>query len=335
MNFTTALISMLAMFLANNLYSAQKMIYGEDNRVDYFLMPYQQKELADSVVSLWENSSVKLDSSSNSYKLETENFGKRMNLCPEEPFKEQPIGAFCSGALVADDIVMTAGHCITDENSCKDTKIVFGYMVKKANSQAITNIPQNEVYSCKAIIKRQQGVESTEGNEGGEGLGPDYALIKLDRKVTNHKPLAINRNQELKKGQPMYVIGYPVGLPIKLANDAKVRDPQPEGYFVADLDTFGGNSGSPVFNAKTNLIEGILVRGDTDFEKTPSGCTVSYKVSQDEGRGEDVTKISVLSKYIPINKSIENTDSELEMNVDSSQIDITPNLNANNVSFDR
>ena len=36
-------------------------------------------------------------------------------------------------------------------------------------------------------------------------------------------------------------------------------------YFTANLDTYRGNSGSPVFNAITHKVEGVLVRGEQDF----------------------------------------------------------------------
>ena len=84
-----------------------------------------------------------------------------------------------------------------------------------------------------------------------------------------------------------------------MAGSAKVRDASPTYFFRADLDTFGGNSGSAVFNAGTNLIEGILVRGDVDFITSPAGCMVASVVPQDGGAGESVTKISVVEKYLP------------------------------------
>ncbi|GAB4028705.1 MAG: hypothetical protein Fur0012_01850 [Elusimicrobiota bacterium] len=315
--------------------AADKMIYGDDNRTDFYSMTASKKVLADSVVSLWESASVKKDSASGMVKLQTVNFGDRLNLCPDEKFREQPIGAFCSGSLVGDDMIMTAGHCITDEAKCADTKIVFGYAVKAPNSQAVTSMSESEVYSCKQIIKRQLGPEPTAENPEGIGLGADYALIKLDRKVSGHKPLPINHSGVIVKGTPLFVIGHPVGLPVKLANDASVRDASPDGYFVADLDTFGGNSGSPVFNASTGLIEGILVRGDTDFERSPAGCTVSYRVDQNDGRGEDVTKISVLSELIPSGKSIADPDINSVQKETYSFIENSKGIDLSNFSFDK
>ncbi|MCM2266414.1 MAG: serine protease [Elusimicrobiales bacterium] len=275
-----------------------KSIYGEDNRKDYFQMSAGMKTLADSVVSFWKAGDVET-LNPGGVRLKTVNFGQRLNLCPDEKFREQPIGAFCSGSLVGEDLVMTAGHCIKNETDCQNTKMVFGFAVKEAGKDAVTSLPASEVYSCASIVKRFLGGEPGSANPAGQNLGPDFALLKLDRKVTGHRPLGINRGANLKKGDGIFVIGHPVGLPVKLAGFAKVRDFSKIGYFVADLDTFGGNSGSPVFNVKTQKIEGILVRGDEDFLDSPAGCTTMATYEQTAGRGEDVTKIGVLAADIP------------------------------------
>ena len=293
---------------------ADKSIYGKDDRVDFFSASADMQKLSDSVVSFWDAGKTVFDPVSKAYTLKTDKFGDKLNLCPGEKFRDQTIGAFCSGSLVGEDMVMTAGHCITDETKCAATKLIFGYAVKKKGGQAPAQIAQEEVYSCKKIVKRFQGIEQNSfmpfmmldfmsmalsSATTTSGLGPDYALIQLDRKVAGHKALAVNRTSTLKKGDAVFVIGHPVGLPLKVASGATVRDAAPDGYFVTDLDTFGGNSGSPVFNAKTRLVEGILVRGDEDFIKTPAGCNTMAVYPQNGGRGEDVTKISELQALIP------------------------------------
>jgi hypothetical protein len=272
---------------AGPLLPAPKSIYGTDNRQEYFEALPAMRQLSDSVASLWKGASIK--PAGGNYRLTTEVFGEKYNLCPGEKFREQPLGAFCSGSLVGDDLVMTAGHCITNRTDCVNAKIVFGFAVTSSGGKAPTAIPQRDVYSCKQIVTRHLEGQS----------GPDYALIRLDRKVEGRRPLAISRGRELKTGDKVFVIGFPVGIPLKVSGDAAVRDASQPGYFVTDLDTFGGNSGSPVFNASDNLIEGILVRGDEDFKETPEQCTTMATYPQNGGRGEDVTKVSVLESSIP------------------------------------
>jgi len=59
------------------------------------------------------------------------------------------------------------------------------------------------------------------------------------------------------------------------------------------LDTFKGNSGGPVINAKTGLVEGIVVRGEKDKEKdNENKCFRLKRCKDDECRGEDITRIS-------------------------------------------
>ncbi|MBC7171155.1 MAG: trypsin-like serine protease, partial [Polyangiaceae bacterium] len=51
-------------------------------------------------------------------------------LCPDERYATQPSSAFCSGALVAPDLVLTAGHCVRTQAACDDTALVFGFAME-------------------------------------------------------------------------------------------------------------------------------------------------------------------------------------------------------------
>jgi len=302
---SVSILAAAAVMLPAGASAGAKSIYGDDNRLDYFEAAPAMRQLSDSVVSLWPSRQVRLEAGE--YKLATMSFGEALNLCPGEKFREQPIGAFCSGTLVGEDIVMTAGHCITDEAKCADTKFVFGYNIDKEGGSARTSVTAKDLYGCKRIIARDLDKQASGLIGTGFAIlnallnraGPDYALVQLDRKVEGRKPLPVNRNKDLKAGNRIFVIGHPVGLPLKVAGDAGVRDAGSKAFFLTDLDTFGGNSGSAVFNAATNKIEGILVRGGTDFVNSPAGCKVQLKSAQNEGKGEAVTKISMLQKHIP------------------------------------
>jgi V8-like Glu-specific endopeptidase len=258
-----------------------KVIYGSDDRIDLYQTDDQRlKSLAESTVALFQAGDVTADGA-----LTTQNYGERNGLCKEEPFYEQPVGAFCSGSLVAPDVIMTAGHCVPSAEECANIKFVFGFAVKEKDKFP-TSVASGDVYGCKELIGREQIND-----------GADWALVRLDRKVSGRKPLKLNRSGKISVGAPVLVIGHPAGLPTKIAGGANVRDSSKPGFFVANLDTYGGNSGSAVFNAETGLVEGILVRGEQDYVYNGS-CRVSNKCPNDGCRGEDVTKIANVADQI-------------------------------------
>ena len=271
----------IALCAAGSAYSAEKVIYGADDRLDiYQVTDAKLLKLADSTVGLFQAGDVYV--SGDKAHLTTESYADSYGLCKEEPFYEQETGAFCSGSLVAPDVIMTAGHCIKSDASCKDTKFVFGFAVTQKGVTP-SQVPASEVYSCAQLIGREQ-----------VGSGADWALIRLDRAVTGHQPLKYDTVTPVKNGDELVVIGHPAGLPTKVAGGSTVRDASPNGYFVANLDTYGGNSGSAVFNAKSGVIVGILVRGENDYTYQ-GGCRVSNVCASDGCRGEDVTKLSAIT----------------------------------------
>ncbi|MES3036487.1 MAG: serine protease [Bdellovibrionota bacterium] len=263
-----------------------QVIYGEDGRRDlYQVTDVKLRTASQSIVSLFESANVIEQGARVS--LKTESFAAAYSLCPTERFREQNLGAFCSGSLVGPDLVLTAGHCIRDVKACANVRFVFGFNVPVPGKQ-VSSVTSNDVYRCKSIVSRQEN-----------SSGADYAVIKLDRPVVGRKPLALNRKTLPKTGDPVLVIGHPTGLPLKVTLGGKVRSVANPNYFVTNLDTYGGNSGSAVFSTTTGLIEGILVRGENDF--VPQGsCYVSYKCTETGCRGEDVTRVSKAAPFIPL-----------------------------------
>lgn len=260
------------------------VIYGDDNRAENYQASNSIKSLAASTVALVKSSKLSLNTQG-LYQLEADSFGSEYQLCSSEPFRNQSTGAFCSGSLVGEDVVMTAGHCITSPADCADVRFVFDYHM--VNSEQEKNqFKKDEVYSCKTIIKRDL-----------QNNGIDYALIRLDRKVVGRSPLSLRRQKTVTAAESLFVIGHPAGLPQKIAGGATVRTVS-EDYFVANLDTYGGNSGSAVFASTTGEVVGILVRGENDFVRQGS-CYVSQKCQDSACRGEDVTRVDKVASFIP------------------------------------
>ncbi len=272
---------------ANKNFNAE-VIYGEDNRIDWFQEEDPHwRQLALSTVALFDKDHLLESSNPSFYTLDTVPYGLSKLLCEDEPFYDQSRGSFCSGFLIGPDTVVTAGHCIRNSFNCENVRLVFDYHYADAAS-APTSIDKNNVYQCLEVVHTQANALT----------GSDFAILKLKRKVEDRFPLPIRSNGDIEDNSSLSVIGYPSGLPLKIAHQGQLRRLE-TSYFVASLDTYGGNSGSAVFNSETRLVEGILVNGDTDFVFDPDkGCRVSNHCKESECRGEDVTKISEILPYI-------------------------------------
>lgn len=95
------------------------------------------------------------------------------------------------------------------------------------------------------------------------------------------------------------MIGHPMGLPLKVASGARVRRVDSSKRFVANLDAYRANSGSPVLSWDEDLglrVEGILVSGERDFKlaETGEGCQISRVCPDEECLGETVVNIAAV-----------------------------------------
>lgn len=266
--------------------TADRVIYGDDDRKDVYEVDTTWQARASSTVAIVMGHQVQKTASG--YKLETDHYGSVWQLCKSEPFYNQTYGSFCSASLIAPDLILTAGHCVKNLSQCQESRYVFNYSHRSQNGDP-TELGEDDVYSCKELIHSQYA-------------SADFAIVRLDRKVKGYAPLGINRSSGLKKGDGLVLIGNPAGLPTKVAAGARVLDNSPKGYFIGDTDSYGGNSGSAVFNSNTGLIEGILVRGSQDFVPTAQGCYKSnYCKGMSDCRGEDITRIEEVLSYLPAN----------------------------------
>ena len=134
---------------------------------------------------------------------------------------------------------------------------------RNSNSMNMEILPKN-IYRCKKVHKEIMDMRS----------GMDYAIIELDREVLDREPVRLNRNSIARKNDRLLIMGHPMGLPLKVASNARVIK-NGKNFFATNLDSFQGNSGSPVFNLRSGEVEGILVRGKADTYR-PNSC---YKIN--------------------------------------------------------
>lgn len=260
-----------------------KVIYGQDDRLDVFESSDNlMKELSLSTAVQILNRNL-IETSSGVYTVKAETLAES-GMCKSERFANQMTAGNCSGFLVAGDKLVTAGHCINSDYDCQNHYWVFDFANKEKEEKSFT-FGKEQVYRCSKIIERKKDSYSQ----------ADYAVLKLERVVTGRTPLKYRTEGKPADDAVFTVIGHPTGLPTKITSAADMRNNTNPIYFVTNADTYGGNSGSAVVDSRTGIVEGILVRGDQDYTRTEDGCLGSVYRPQAGGRGEDVTRITIIN----------------------------------------
>ncbi|OIQ17854.1 MAG: hypothetical protein BM556_10525 [Bacteriovorax sp. MedPE-SWde] len=293
------LIIGLSFIFCGNTFAVNKVIYGQDNRVNALNSGIFWQHKSAAVASMIRKS--KLKEFASYYKASTfMTLGEQYSLCSDERFYSEPVLSECSGFLISPDTLITAGHCVkalpypyngNPEKMCEDFVWSFDFTQTKAYENKVS---LKQVYNCKEVI------------EAKYNFAHDYAIIKLEKAVEGVKPL---KTAQLVDSTELVVIGHPSGLPKKVAPGGKVIDTNgSSSKFYAALDSFQGNSGSPVLD-KAGDVVGILVSGKTDYiydekaqcqrvnrcDNNGKACFYEY----DYVKGEGVTKIDVVLDKIP------------------------------------
>lgn len=256
-------------------------IYGSDGRVEYgSTAAGRERVWADGTAILMDSAGVTCSGSSCT--IATASLG----LCAGERFAGQPISrdGDCTAFLVGPDRFVTAGHCI-GAGACTNRRVVFGFT--GSGTSATTTVPSANVYSCIGVV-----VDSG---------SPDYAVIRVDRPVYARAPHWVRYVDKVPNNQALTLIGHPSALPLKIDRGGSVKTNTAATTFGANIDAFEGNSGSPVVNTSTGVVEGILVSGNSDYH-TVGSCLVADTCPDTgcSGTFETSTRITEVTQYIPL-----------------------------------
>lgn len=264
-------------------------IYGSDNRkfVDLNSSP-KIKSLSRSVGLIVSRDFVVKNRFSSNILADKLTDSGSIGLCQDELFSNHLSLNSCTGFLIGEDLMASAGHCFKSIEDCERMIIAFDVLAKneKDDSYKVSN---RNLYECSSILSISEGDK-------------DFAVIRLNKKVVGRSPLKINSSRILKSTEKVFMIGHPLGMALMATEDAAITDNDQSNFFKTRLDSFSGNSGSPVFNSETFEVEGILVKGEEDFlQDSTRGCYLN-QVYLEEGsaslKGEVVNRIQDIKHYV-------------------------------------
>lgn len=206
------------------------------------------------------------------------NLGQLYNLCEKEAFRNQPVAGIGTAFIIDKQQMMTASHVFS--GPLDSYAIVFGF-------QMINKVGTFNSYIDSKNIYFPQKVTFTSDEF-------DILTFKVDRPL-DREAIQIETLPTIKDTE-IYMIGHPMGLPQKAAVNARVYDLDHPDYFYTTLDAFQGNSGSPVFNANTHHLIGVLVSGELDY-RWNGQCNETTLCKLPYCKGEKVIRIDrVLSE---------------------------------------
>jgi hypothetical protein len=261
---------------------SEEVVYGVDDRTDVHAHadPVLRERARQSTVVLMYASNIDASNPANVV-FESPTLQEAQGLCSTERFLDDPTAGFCSGTLIDDDLVLTAGHCARNPGECAAMRIVFNYY--RPGHGELQTVTTEDIFSCAEVVVNEKSNNNRET--------PDYGIIRLDRPATpRFTPAPVARAPlPMRTGETVAVIGSGSGIPFKIDAGGTVRDPRSStlDYFVAGTDTFYGNSGSGVYELDTYSVAGVLVRGEVDYRREGQ-CYVVNTCTQDGCRGEDI-----------------------------------------------
>lgn len=162
---------------------------------------------------------------------------------------------FCSGVFIADDLVLTAHHCVDDQHE-QGLRIRVGTYQEYIDTQATFSRGRWHYFDIAAVDP-----------------GNDLALLRLSQ----DEPRNLNRGvmriarEDPRNGEFVFAMGHPRGLgwtltygivsqATRVGNAATPGNDDATIYVQSSAQAYFGNSGGPLFNTN-NQVVGIVSRG--------------------------------------------------------------------------
>jgi hypothetical protein len=283
------------------------LVYGSDDRQEYGQANSTFQQWADSVAQLVHKDQVSCASGTCTLTRQkwTKDFVTNKRLCSGVRYRAQltlafggvpPVGGFCTGFLVAPDLIVSAAHCLHMALDCPFTKFVFGYTANSSGGGIPASVPQDNVYQCVEQTNLYLFTDE------------DWIVYRLDRPVSDRFPLPIRHSGEIAGNAPLAIIGHPNGLPLKVSPVGTVTATSDPLLFAHNVESFKGNSGSPVFDRDSGIVEGIEVLGAPNIPQFVDGtdaqgpCVKEKVCSMTTGCPgfSRSTRIALISDLVPL-----------------------------------